>query len=79
MRSLVLSVRRGRVLAQGDAAQNFARAAVRKVSDEVPMVPDDEPPVGHLPSVIVGAVVDEAQALPGRLSPNAESGEVDVS
>ena len=67
-----------RVVAQGDAAEDFAGAAARLVGGDGPVAPDDEAAVGRLPSAVAGAVVDEVGAQPGGLNPDAESGELAV-
>lgn len=67
-----------RVVAQGDAAEDFPGAAARLVGGDRAVAPDDDPPVGCLPAPVAGAVVDEVGAQPGGLHADAESGELVV-
>lgn len=67
-----------RVVAQGDAAEDFPGAAARLVGGDEAVAPDDDPAVGRLSAAVAGAVVDEVGAQPGGLNADAESGELVV-
>ena len=57
-----------RVVAQGDAAEDFPGAAARLVGGDRAVAPDDDPPVGRLSPAVAGAVVHEVGAQPGGLN-----------
>lgn len=67
-----------RVVAEGDAAEDFPGAAACLVGGDRAVAPDDDPAIGRLPSAVAGAVVDEVRAQAGGLHADAESGELVV-